>query len=228
MVIDDDVRMLRLIRLNLERVGYAVLTESNPAVGLDAVALEGPDLIILDVMMPGMDGFTCLERIREFSMAPVIMLTAKGEEADKVRGLDLGADDYLTKPFGPKELLARVRAVLRRGEGAKSTEAATITLGDLTILPARRRVERSGEAIHLTPTEYRLLYELASHPDRVLLHEELLTRVWGAEYRDEVDYLWTYVRYLRNKIEWDPSSPRYIHSEAGVGYFMTDGALPPD
>ena len=128
MVIDDDVRMLRLIRLNLERVGYAVLTESNPAVGLDAVALEGPDLIILNVMMPGMDGFTCLERIREFSMAPVIMLTAKGEEADKVRGLDLGADDYLTKPFGPKELLARVRAVLRRGEGAKSTEAATITL----------------------------------------------------------------------------------------------------
>jgi two-component system KDP operon response regulator KdpE len=187
------------------------------------VALETPDLIILDVMMPGMDGFTCLARIREFSMAPVIMLTAKGEEADKVRGLDLGADDYLTKPFGPKELLARVRAVLRRQDGTKPAEMAVLTLGDLTILPARRRVERAGEPIHLTPTEYRLLYELVSHRDRVLLHEELLTRVWGAEYRDEIDYLWTYVRYLRNKIEADPSSPRYIRSEAGVGYYVTDG-----
>ena len=224
MVIDDDVRMLRLIRLNLERVGYSVVTEADPKAGLESVALELPDLIILDVMMPGMDGFTCLERIREFSAVPVIMLTAKGEEGDKVRGLDLGADDYLTKPFGPKELLARVRAVLRRHDGSRSSDVTTVTVGDLTIFPGRRRVERRGESIHLTPTEYRLFYELASNRDRVLLHEELLTRVWGPEYRNEVDYLWTYVRYLRNKIESDPSSPRYIRSEAGVGYYMTDGA----
>lgn len=225
LVIDDDVRMLRLIRLNLERVGYRVHTEQEPRAGLEAVEMSVPDLLILDVMMPAMDGFNLLDRVRAFSNVPVIMLTAKGEEQDKVRGLDLGADDYLTKPFGPRELLARVRAVLRRQETGKAPPAATtITIGDVVIFPARRRVERDGQAIHLTPTEYKLLFELASNRDRVLLHEELLTRVWGLEYRDEVDYLWTYVRYLRSKIEPDPSSPRYILSQPGVGYYISTGS----
>jgi two-component system KDP operon response regulator KdpE len=166
-----------------------------------------------------MDGFTFLQRVREFSDVPVILLTAKGEERDKVQGLDLGADDYLTKPFGPAEMLARVRAVLRRRQ--PSEEAPTeLVLGDLTINLARRRVIRQGQEIHLTPTEYKLLHELATNPGRVILHGELLSRVWGSEYRDEVDYLWTYVRYLRNKIEPDPAHPRFILSEPGVGYLL--------
>jgi DNA-binding response OmpR family regulator len=219
LVSDDDHRMRRLLRLNLEQAGYRVLTAEDGPAALDLTELEAPDLILLDIMMPGMDGFTFLQRVREFSDVPVILLTAKGEERDKVRGLDLGADDYLTKPFGPAEMLARVRAVLRRRQ--PSEEAPTeLVLGDLTINLARRRVIRQGQEIHLTPTEYKLLHELATNPGRVILHGELLSRVWGSEYRDEVDYLWTYVRYLRNKIEPDPAHPRFILSEPGVGYLL--------
>lgn len=219
LVIDDDHRMRRLLRLNLEQSGYGVVTAEDAPAALDLAELDPPDLILLDIMMPGMDGFTCLERLREFSDVPVILLTAKGEERDKVRGLDLGADDYLTKPFGPAEMLARVRAVLRRKQPSEES-AAVLVVGDLTINLARRRVIRDGEEIHLTPTEYKLLYELATNPGRVMLHGDLLSRVWGSEYRDEVDYLWTYVRYLRSKIEPDPSHPRYILSEPGVGYLL--------
>ncbi len=218
LVVDDDHRMRRLLRLNLESAGYRVVAVDNGDDALDAAQIDSLDLVVLDVMMPGMDGFTCLQRLREFSRVPVILLTAKGEEADKVHGLDLGADDYLTKPFGPAELLARVRAALRRQPGAP--EPATMVVGDLTINLARRRVIRNGDEIRLTPTEYKLLYELASNPGRVMLHTDLLARVWGAEYRDEVDYLWTYVRYLRNKLEPDPAHPRYIVSEPGVGYML--------
>jgi two-component system KDP operon response regulator KdpE len=177
-------------------------------------------LIVLDVMMPEMDGFTFLQRLREFSQVPVILLTAKGEERDKVRGLDLGADDFVTKPFGPAELLARVRAALRRQQ-PETTSPSEVRVGDLCINLARRRVIRGDEEIRLTPTEYKLLYELATHAGKVLLHTDLLTRVWGAEYRDQVDYLWTYVRYLRNKLEPDPAHPRYILSEPGVGYLLS-------
>jgi len=218
LIVDDDHRMRRLLRLNLESTGYRVVAAEDGAAALEAAEIDPPDLVLLDVMMPGMDGFSCLQRLREFSQVPVILLTAKGEEADKVHGLDLGADDYLTKPFGPAELLARVRAALRRQPGA--TPPATLVVGDLTINLARRRVIRHGEEIRLTPTECRLLYELASNPGRVMLHTDLLARVWGAEYREEVDYLWTYVRYLRNKLEPDPSHPRYILSEPGVGYML--------
>ena len=219
LVTDDDHRMRRLLRLNLEQAGYQVATAEDGTAALDLAELDPPDLILLDVMMPGIDGFTCLERLREFSDVPVILLTAKGEEHDKVRGLDLGADDYLTKPFSPAEMLARVRAVLRRRQPSEGT-AATLQVGDLTINLARRRVIRHGQEIRLTPTEYKLLYELATNPGRVMLHGDLLSRVWGPEYRDEVDYLWTYVRYLRNKIEPDPAAPRYILSEPGVGYLL--------
>lgn len=221
LVVDDDQRMRRLLRLNLEQAGYHVTTTGDPKEGLTLAELEPPDLVLLDVMMPEMDGFAFLTRLREFSSVPVIMLTAKGEERDKVRGLELGADDYLTKPFGPAELIARVRAVLRRHNPADGTPT-TLEIGDLTINLARRRVIRNGQEIRLTPTEYKLLFELAQHPGKVMLHGELLARVWGPEYRDEVDYLWTYVRYLRNKIEPEPSAPRYILSEPGVGYMLAD------
>jgi two-component system KDP operon response regulator KdpE len=175
--------------------------------------------VLLDIMMPGIDGFTCLQRLREFSDVPVILLTAKGEERDKVHGLDLGADDYLTKPFSPAEMLARVRAVLRRRQPSEQA-SPELVVDDLTINLARRRGIRDGQEIRLTPTEYKLLYELATHAGKVLLHSDLLARVWGPEYRDEVDYLWTYVRYLRNRIEPDPAHPRYILSEPGVGYYL--------
>lgn len=218
LIVDDDPRMRRLLKLNLESAGYRVVAAEEGAAAVEAAELDPPDLVLLDVMMPGMDGFSCLQRIREFSQVPVIFLTAKGEEADKVYGLDLGADDYLTKPFGPAELLARVRAALRRQPG--TVPPATLVVGDLTINLARRRVIRDSVEIRLTPTEYKLLYELATHPGRVMLHTDLLARVWGIEYRDEVDYLWSYVRYLRNKIEPDPAHPRYILSEPGVGYML--------
>ena len=222
LVLDDDPRMLRLLRLNLERDGYNVSTESDAASALDRMVIESPDLILLDVMMPLLDGFTFLARLREFSAIPVIMLTAKGEERDKVHGLDLGADDYVTKPFGPAELLARVRAVLRRKMQPAQATPAILSIGDLSIDLMRRRVVRAGNDIRLTPTEYKLLRELASNRGKVLLHGELLSRVWGPEYRDEVDYLWTYVRYLRNKLEIDPAHPRYILSEPGVGYVLAN------
>lgn len=219
LVVDDDHRMRRLLRLNLEKEGYRVATAEDGPASLEIAELETPDLILLDVTMPEMDGFTVLRRLREFSEVPVILLTAKGEEQDKVHGLDLGADDYLTKPFGPSELLARVRAALRRKQPG-DVSPPTIVVRDLEINAARRRVTRGDHEIRLTPTEYKLLHELAANAGKVLLHGDLLARVWGPEYRDEVDYLWTYVRYLRNKIEPDPSHPRYIVSEPGVGYML--------
>jgi DNA-binding response OmpR family regulator len=218
LVVDDDHRMRRLLKLNLEGAGYRVETADDGAVALELAELDPPDLMLLDVMMPVMDGFTVLQRLREFSALSVILLTAKGEEQDKVRGLDLGADDYLTKPFGSAEMLARVRAVLRRQTQSVDQQPSTLIVGDLTINLARRRISRNSQEIHLTPTEYKLLYELAMNRGRVLLHGELLSRIWGPEYRDQVDYLWTYVRYLRSKIEIDPAQPRYIMSQPGVGY----------
>jgi two-component system KDP operon response regulator KdpE len=219
LVVDDDQRLRRLLRLNLEKERYRVVTAEDGPTGLEMAELEPPDLILLDVMMPEMDGFTFLQRLRTFSDVPVLILTAKAEEQDTVRGLDLGADDYLTKPFSPAELLARVRAALRRQQPGAAL-APTIVVGDLTINLARRRVIRGDEEIRLTPTEYKLLHELAANAGKVMLHSDLLARVWGPEYHDEVDYLWTYVRYLRNKIEPDPGNPRYIISEPGVGYML--------
>jgi two-component system KDP operon response regulator KdpE len=221
LVVDDDPRMRRLLKVNLEGAGYTVTAVADGAAALEVAELDPPDLMVLDVMMPQLDGFTVLQRLREFSMLPVILLTAKGEEHDKVRGLDLGADDYLTKPFGPPEMLARVRAALRRrAQPIELPPTATLTVGDLTINLARRQVSRDGREIRLTPTEYKLLYELVTNRGRVLLHDELLSRVWGPEYRDQMENLWTYVRYLRQKIEPNPAQPRYIVSEPGVGYYF--------
>jgi two-component system KDP operon response regulator KdpE len=177
---------------------------------------------VLDILLAGeMDGFEVARRVREFSSVPIIMLTAKARESDLLRGFEVGADDYLTKPFSSKELLARVRAVLKRSrqEAAGQTEAE-INCGPLRIELARRRVTRDGQEIRLTRTEYNLLHELASHLNQVLLHERLLTAVWGFEYRDDLDYLRAYIRYLRHKLETDPANPQLIVTSPGVGYML--------
>jgi DNA-binding response OmpR family regulator len=174
---------------------------------------------VLDVTMPGMDGFALTQRIREVSNVPIIMLTAMGEQNQKVRGLELGADDYITKPFDPEELVARVRAILRRSQTTGPIDNRHIvTAGSLTIDFLKRKVEDSGQTIKLTPTEYKVLQQLAQQADKVIPHTDLLSKVWGPEYRDETGYLWVYIRALRQKLEKDPSNPRYILSEPGFGY----------
>jgi len=175
------------------------------------------DLVLTD----DVDGFEVARRVREFSDIPIIMLTAKSREIDVLRGFDAGADDYVTKPFSSKELLARVRALLKRARHEVSEVSDNLLdCGNLTIDFARRRVSKCGENIHLTRTEYSLLYELASHQNQVVLHEQLLTAVWGAEYRDDLDYLRAYIRYLRRKLEDDPTNPHYILTSPGVGYML--------
>lgn len=220
-VIDDDVRLLRFVKANLEAMGYQVSTAEDSDPGLELVARDMPDLVILDIMLPTRDGYELCQRIREFSTVPVLMLTAKGEELDKVKGLRLGADDYLTKPFGIQELLARVEALLRRAKASETIKTSHIfTSGDLVIDFSRRRVTVRGNEVAFSPTEYRLLSELANNAGKVMLHEELLTRVWGTEYRDELEYLRAYIRHLRRKIEEDPSRPGYIISRPGIGYLL--------
>jgi two-component system KDP operon response regulator KdpE len=184
-------------------------------------ALEQPDLVLLDIRLPrGPDGYEVCRRIREFSDMAVIMLTAKAQEGDILEGFDAGADDYLTKPFSAKELVARVKAVLRRTQRAEERVATSFRCGELEIDFARRTVEVRGEEVALTRTEYALLRQLALNANRVMLHQDLLTEVWGPEYRDDVDYLRAYVRYLRRKLEATPSNPQYILTTPGVGYML--------
>ncbi|MGD2049780.1 MAG: response regulator transcription factor, partial [Chloroflexota bacterium] len=207
LVVDDEPKLVRLIQEVLTATGFEVVSTGSGEKAIEMVALEQPDLVLLDIVLTGdVDGFEVARRVREFSDVPIIMLTAKAKESDLLRGFDAGTDDYITKPFSSKELLARIRAVLNRAknETGEAVEAV-INCGELRIDLARRRVTLSGEAIHLTRTEYNLLLELASHQNQVLLHTQLLTAVWGAEYRDDLDYLRAYVRYLRRKLEPDPS-----------------------
>jgi DNA-binding response OmpR family regulator len=219
LVVDDDPRLLRLVRVNLERVGFAVTTASSGAAALEQFDIEVPDAMVVDVTMPGMDGFTLTQRIREVSHVPIIILTAMGEQSQKVRGLELGADDYITKPFDPDEMVARVRAVLRRSQLQGADESShLIQAGDLTIDFLKRKVEYAGEPVRLTPTEYKLLQQLAQQAGKVVPHTDLLSKVWGPEYRDETGYLWVYIRALRQKLEPDPSNPKFILSEPGFGY----------
>lgn len=223
LVVDDEPRMIGFIRMNLELEGYQVIEAHNGLEALDAVRTQLPDVILLDVMMPELDGFETLRMLREFSTIPVIMLTAKGEEDDKVVGLELGADDYVTKPFGPRELSSRVRAVLRRAEMPSTPERALLRIDDrLSVDFNRREVIVNGEHIKLRPTEYRLLYHLIENAGWTVPHEQLLAKVWGYEYRDETHYVRLYVNYLREKIEEDPSNPKYIQTERGVGYRFMD------
>jgi len=219
LVVDDDPRLLRLVRVNLEKAGFAVTTASSGAAALEQFDVEVPDAMVVDVTMPGMDGFTLTQRVREASHVPIIILTAMSEQTQKVRGLELGADDYITKPFDPDEMVARVRAVLRRSQlQGDSDTGHVIHAGDLTIDFLKRKVEYAGQPVKLTPTEYKLLQQLALQAGKVVPHADLLSKVWGPEYRDETGYLWVYIRALRQKLEPDPSNPQYILSEPGFGY----------
>ncbi|MEN8172916.1 MAG: response regulator transcription factor [Chloroflexota bacterium] len=223
LVVDDEKRMVRFIGLNLEQDGFQVIPAYNGKEALEQVRNALPDLILLDVMMPDYDGFQVLGKIREFSSVPVIMLTAKGEEDDRVRGLEGGADDYVTKPFSPRELVSRVRAVLRRISSLEGSTASIIEVDEhLKLDFSRREVWLDGKLVQLRPTEYRLLYHLVQNAGWVLTHEQILTKVWGYEYRDEPHYVRLYVNYLRKKIEDDPSAPKYILTERGVGYRFVD------
>jgi len=223
LIVDDEPRMIKFIRLNLELEGYRVSEAFNGLEALEKVRQELPDLVLLDVMMPGMDGFETLERIREVSNVPVIMLTVRAEEEDKVRGLELGADDYVTKPFSPRELSSRIKAVLRRTAMPAPVEKTVLKIDDdLSIDFNRREVIVRGERIKLRPTEYRLLYHLVNNAGWVMTHEMLLSKVWGYAYRDDTQLLRLYITYLRQKIEPDPSNPKYIFTERGVGYRFVD------
>lgn len=222
LLVDDDPQLIRLVRANLDSVGYRVLVAGDSVSALKAADLGMPDLIILDIMLPDMDGYEVCRRIREFSTVPIIMLTAKVEDVDKIKGLKVGADDYLTKPFNMDELLARIEAVLRRTKYPEDVKAPPVfTCGEITVDFLQRRVSVRGKEVPLTLIEYKLLAQLVNNADRIMLHRELLTKVWGTEYQDEVDYLRAYIRHLRQKIEQDPHQPKYILSKLGIGYLFS-------
>ena len=227
LVVDDEARMIQFIKMNLELEGFRVISAGDGYQALEKVVRELPALVVLDVMMPDMDGFETLKKIREVSAVPVIFLSVKGQEFDRVRGLDLGADDYMTKPFSPRELVSRIRAVLRRIEEKGQAGGAEIVIDDeLHINFDQRKVIVRGQEILLRPTEYRLLYQLVTNAGKLLTHENLLSRVWGPEYRDEDQYVRLYVTYLRQKIEKDPKNPKYILSERGLGYRFKEFSPP--
>ena len=225
LAIDDDRDLTHMLKAQLERKNYRVVLASSGREGLQKAYQVRPDLIILDIMMPGMDGWEVCRRLRELSNVPIIMLTARSIKGDVVKGLEAGADDYLTKPFSSKELDARIQAVLRRSDdknGQRGSRSSFYSNGYLSIDFDRRVVTIKGERIELTPTEFKLLSCLVRNEGRVLPHRYLLTEVWGPEYADDVDYVKLYIRYLRLKIEKDPSNPVYIMTEWGVGYRFSE------
>jgi two-component system KDP operon response regulator KdpE len=219
LIVDDEPHVLKLVKANLESSGYRILTAADGEQAVRMVEGEIPDLVVLDIMLPKMDGYAACRRIREFSAVPIIMLTARSAQVDLVHGFEVGADDYLTKPFSATELLMRVRAVLRRSKWPEEVITRHgFKAGPIEIDFAQHLVTVDGEPVKLTPTEYRLLAYLASNTNRVMMHRELLRAVWGPEYGDETEYLRVYVRYLRQKLEPDPSNPRYILTQPGAGY----------
>jgi DNA-binding response OmpR family regulator len=219
LVVDDEAPIQRFVRAELEAQGYRVLLAPSGAEALERIEDDRPDLVLLDVMMPEMDGFETLRRLRQRSPVPVIMLTARGGDLDKVRGLQSGADDYITKPFNPEELTARIAAVLRRSQANVGGQRVLHYPAEgVTIDLDRRAVTVRGEEVRLSKTEWQLLEELASHAGRVMLHRELLARIWGAEYVDDVHYLRIWISRLRAKLERDPSAPVLIHTMPGLGY----------
>ncbi len=223
LIVDDEPRMRRFIRMNLEMEGYQVIEAENGIQALDQIRQYNPDLVIMDVMMPEMDGFQTLEMLREISTVPVIQLTVRDDEEDITRGLSLGADDYVTKPFSPQVLTSRVAAVLRRASWPAPPPRTVLDIDDhLSVDFNRHQVIVDGERIDLRPTEYRLLNHLIQNAGWVVPHESLLAKVWGYEYRDETHYLRLYINYLRKKIEKDPANPEYILTERGVGYRFKD------
>ena len=221
LVADDEPDVIESVRLGfaLQWREVEVLGAATGEDALDVVEREQPDIVLLDVGLPDLDGFTVLSRLREFSDVPVVMLTARDDAMDKVKGLELGADDYVTKPFNHLELMARVRAVLRRLDmPAPASRAPSFRSGDLEVDFERQEARLRGERIDLTPTEYKLLYHLVRNAGHVLQHGTLLAKVWGREYVDEVDYIRVYIRRLRDKLGDDPEHPRYIRTERRLGY----------
>jgi len=221
LVVDDEPRYIRAVQANLEARGYEVLSAQNGQTAIELARRKEPDLILLDIRMPGLNGYEVCERIREFSSVPIIMLTALSDDVNKVRGLDTGADDYVTKPFSIAELIARVRAALRRAALSKQTEHDSVfRAGDLLIDFSLRRVFVGDQEVSLTPTEYRLLCELARQAGRVLMPDYLLKQVWGIEHAQDTRLVWQVIHRLRRKIECDPQNPRYVQTRAGMGYIL--------
>ncbi len=228
LAVDDDQLLLKFVRYNLESEGYEVLTASNGKQAIEVLKAHRPDLLLLDLMMPEMDGFMVCESVRQFSAVPIIILTARGQDRDKVRGFDLGADDYLTKPFSVEELLVRVRAVVRRAQFTENEHAyalqTTLTIGELSIDDARHQVTMTGREIALSPTEYRLLLHLAQNAGSVVTQERLQEHIWGEEYVGEGRLLQVHVSRLRRKLEPDPAHPRYLLTKVGIGYMLVPSA----
>jgi DNA-binding response OmpR family regulator len=221
---DDDPQILRLVTRNLQFDGYEVIAVSDGQAALEQIEAHSPDLALLDIMMPRMDGFTVTQRVREFSAVPIIILTARGQDQDKIHGLDLGADDYLTKPFSVEELLARVRAVIRRSQLSADSQSmsAKTTIGELEVDYVQHLVRMRGHEVALTPTEYRILAYLAQNAGRVVTQDLLLEHVWGPEYSGESHMLQVNINRLRRKIEDDHTHPRYLLTKVGVGYLLAN------
>jgi DNA-binding response OmpR family regulator len=221
LVVDDEPLYIRLLEINLKIEGYEVITATNGLEALDVVSTQSPDLILLDVMMPKLDGVTTCERIRQFSNVPVIMVTAKGEEQERVKGLNVGADDYIVKPFSATELLARVRAVLRRAQTSNNAvQDRFFDHGNLQIDFARAEVLKDKKPVFLSATEYRLLIQFAHNIGQVLTAEQLLVAIWGEAYKDDKEILWVSIARLRQKLEDNPHQPQHIVTRAGLGYLM--------
>jgi two-component system KDP operon response regulator KdpE len=220
LAVDDEAGILRLLKLELSEQGFRVITADNGDEALKLVEEQRPDAVLLDIMMPEMTGFEAMRRIREQMNVPIIMVTAKDSDADKVRGLEQGADDYIVKPFSPDELGARIRAVLRRTEGGQAADRIVRVGDDLEIDLNRRLVMRGGDVIQLTRTEWLLLQYLAANAGKVMLNAELLSKVWGPEYHDDVQYLRVWVSRLRRKLEPNPSEPMVIKTMQGIGYML--------
>jgi two-component system KDP operon response regulator KdpE len=222
LVIDDEPQIVRALKTILRERDFRVTTAGTGEEGLVLAAAEPPDLVVLDLSLPKMDGIEVCARLREWTQVPILVLSVRGGERDKVAALDMGADDYLTKPFGIEELLARIRVGLRHAALAKGSPSVVISSGPLVIDLSTRQVTRDGEPVRLTPTEYRLLAYLAGNAGRVLTHQTLLANVWGDEYRGHSEYLRVYVRQLRKKLEPDPDDPQLLLTEPGIGYrFVT-------
>jgi two-component system, OmpR family, KDP operon response regulator KdpE len=221
LVVDDEPQILRGLRVILRNEGYDVETSGTKEEALDALSVRPPDVMLLDLLLPDGTGVEVCEDVRRWSNLPIIVVSAVGDEREKVRALDAGADDYVTKPFGAEELTARLRALLRRA-GDGDADGPAVTLGDLTIDLAARAVTRDGEAVHLTPIEYDLLAELTQQRGKLLTHRQLLTAVWGPGFTAETHYLRVHIAHLRAKLERDPSRPRHIVTDPGVGYRMLD------
>jgi two-component system KDP operon response regulator KdpE len=222
LVVEDERPIRRLLRATLSAQGFRVLEAETGAEAIGLAPSHLPDLILLDLGLPDMDGLEVVRKIREWSSVPIVVLSARGMERDKVAALDGGADDYITKPFGVKELAARVRVALRHAATGPSANEPTFVVGKLSVDLARRRITLDGHEVHVTPIEYKLLTCLIRHAGRVVTHRQILTEVWGTPHAEQTHYVRIYMRQLRNKIEETPARPRYLLTEAGVGYRLVD------